>query len=139
MSEIDRKVLRQLSQMAGPDCPPIKTLGDLIDEKLSPTAKESLEMHVQSCPACINRLIELRELSHLQAEGAQPPPALLEAVKSMVRAQARSTSPGARLHCDPYQVRALVDLDRAPPRLCTAGAGWRRHGRPAGVGSGSSC
>lgn len=93
MGEIDRKVLRQLSEMAGPDCPPIKAFGDLIDDKLSPQAKQSLELHLQSCPACINRLVELRELSHLQTQGAQPPPALVEAVKSMVRAH--STSPAA--------------------------------------------
>jgi len=104
MSEIDRKVLRQLSQMAGPDCPPIKALGDLIDEELRPEAKESLELHVRSCPACINRLVELRELAHLQTQTRQPlpwlalhdaalsssdareepPPALLKAVKAMV-------------------------------------------------------
>ncbi|HEV3109173.1 MAG TPA: trypsin-like peptidase domain-containing protein [Candidatus Binataceae bacterium] len=87
MSEIDRKILRQLSQMAGPACPPIKALGDLIDNKLSPEAKESLELHMQGCPACINRLVELRELSYMQTEGMQPPPALMEAVKSMVRAR----------------------------------------------------
>jgi Putative zinc-finger len=76
MSEIDRKILRQLSQMAGPACPPIKALGDLIDNKLSPEAKESLELHMQGCPACINRLVELRELSYMQTEGMHRRPRL---------------------------------------------------------------
>ncbi len=123
MGEIDRKVLRQLGQMAAPDCPPIKALGDLIDDKLSPQAKQSLELHLQSCPACINRLVELRELSHLQTEGAQPRPALVEAVKSMVRASSTSpAAPSIRIHIKSGLASNWVAASRAYVALGIAGA-----------------
>lgn len=91
MGEIDRKVLRQLSQMAGPDCPSLRTLGDFLDDKVGPDVKQSLELHLQSCPLCVNRLIDLRELVRLEAKGPEPPPALLQEVISMVRRDASST------------------------------------------------
>jgi anti-sigma factor RsiW len=45
------------------DCPSIKTLGELIDEKLNPDDRESVESHLRSCPACLNRLTERRDLA----------------------------------------------------------------------------
>ncbi len=91
MNEVDQRVMRQLSQMAGPDCPPIKTLGDFLDDKLGSEVKQSLELHLRSCPLCVNRLIDLRELVRLEAKGPEPPPALLREVISMVRRDASST------------------------------------------------
>ncbi len=52
-------------------------------------------MHLRSCPACINRLIELRELARLQDQGPEPSGALLQEVISMVRAATSSTSTAA--------------------------------------------
>jgi S1-C subfamily serine protease len=91
MNEIDRRVLHQLSQMAGPDCPSLGTLGDFLDDKVGPDVKQSLELHLRSCPLCVNRLIDLRELVRLEANGPKPPPALLQEVISMVRRDASST------------------------------------------------
>jgi len=91
MNEIDRRVLRQLSQMAGPDCPSLGILGDFLDDKVGPDVKQSLELHLRSCPLCVNRLIDLRELVRLEANGPKPPPALLQEVISMVRRDASST------------------------------------------------
>ena len=56
------------------------------------TDSRSIEMHLRSCPACINRLIELRELARLQDQGPEPSAALLQEVISMVRAETSSTS-----------------------------------------------
>jgi S1-C subfamily serine protease len=92
MSEIDRRVLGRLSQATRPDCPPIKVLGDFLDEKIEAERKESIAAHVRSCPACVNRLIELRELARLQHHGPEPGAALLQRVISMVRADTSSTS-----------------------------------------------
>jgi anti-sigma factor RsiW len=103
--EIDRKILRQLSQATMfSDCPCIKTLGDLMDGKLNPDDKESVESHLRSCPACLNRLIELRELAHSDrarlpgflaallprywTEKMEPPPRVVKAVISMVQPKA---------------------------------------------------
>jgi len=74
--EIDETLLRQLSRLHAPDCPSIHTLGEFVDGKLSPPERESLDGHLRGCPACINRLIDLRELALLAQEGETPPPAL---------------------------------------------------------------
>ena len=110
MSEIDRRILGQLSQTSRPDCPTIGALGDFLDQSVDAetrlpllhsaafvsddrqTDSKSIEMHLRSCPACINRLIELRELARLQDHGPEPSAALLQGVISMVRAETSSTS-----------------------------------------------
>lgn len=96
MGEIDRRILGQLSQTSRPDCPTIKALGDFLDQSVEADQTASIEMHLRSCPACINRLIELRELARLQAQGPEPSPALLQKVISMIRADAISTAPQER-------------------------------------------
>ncbi len=92
MSEIDRRILAQLSQTSRPDCPTIRALGDFLDQSVDAERRASIEMHLRSCPACINRLIELRELVRLQDQGPEPSAALLQEVISMVRAATSSTS-----------------------------------------------
>ena len=110
MSEIDRRILGQLGQTSRPDCPTIRALGDFLDQSIDAERKlpllhsaafvsddrqtdfRSIEMHLRSCPACINRLIELRELARLQDHGPEPSAALLQEVISMVRAETSSTS-----------------------------------------------
>ena len=105
MPEIDRKILRQLSQATMfSDCPSIKTLGELIDEKLNPDDRESVESHLRSCPACLNRLTERRDLAQPDrqrlpgflaallprywTEKMEPPPRVVKAVISMVEPKA---------------------------------------------------
>ena len=85
MSEINRRVLTRLSQATRPECPSFKTLGDLLDERIEPDRKESIEGHVRSCPACVNRLIELRELARLQQHRPEPSAALLQRVMGSLR------------------------------------------------------
>jgi S1-C subfamily serine protease len=110
MSEIDRRILGQLGQTSRPDCPTTRALGDFLDQSIDAERKlpllhsaafvsddrqtdfRSIEMHLRSCPACINRLIELRELARLQHHGPEPSAALLQEVISMVRAETSSTS-----------------------------------------------
>ena len=92
MSEIDRRILGQLSQTSRPDCPTFRALGDFLDQSVDAERRASIEMHLRSCPACINRLIELRELARLQDQGPEPSAALLQEVISMVRAETSWTS-----------------------------------------------
>src|SRR6266852_2539336 len=92
MGEIDRRILGQLSQTSRPDCPTIKALGDFLDQSVEAERRASIEVHLRSCPACINRLIELRELARLQDQGPEPSASLLQEVISMVRAETSSTS-----------------------------------------------
>jgi S1-C subfamily serine protease len=112
MSEIDRRILGRLGQTSRPDCLTIRALGDFLDQSIEAERKlpllhsaafvsddrqtdsRSIEMHLRSCPACINRLIELRELARLQDRGPEPSAALLQEVISMVRAETSSTSSG---------------------------------------------
>lgn len=78
MAELDTTLLRQLSQLQVPGCPSIAALGTLLDEQLSAEERQSLEAHVQACPVCMNRLIELRELALFAQEAEAPSPAVRE-------------------------------------------------------------
>ena len=78
MAEIDTTLLRQLSRLQVPGCPSIAELGALLDEQIPPEERQSLEAHVQACPVCMNRLIDLRELALFSQEPDFPPPALRE-------------------------------------------------------------
>lgn len=84
MSEQDRTLLRQLSRLEGPDCPSLAALGTFLDGKGEREERETIEMHLRGCPACVNRLIDLRELAYLETEGEEPPPALVERLKRLV-------------------------------------------------------
>ena len=84
MSEPDDKLLQRLGQVRAPNCPPLARLGDLLDEKLAPDDRRSVELHLQACPSCINRLIELRELAILQKEGEAVPEAVTRCAKELV-------------------------------------------------------
>ncbi len=84
MKELDRTLLQQLSRVKAPDCPSIATLGDFLDGKGSAEERQTLETHLHSCPACLNRLIELRELALLEKEGETPARELVEEVKGLV-------------------------------------------------------
>src|SRR2546427_353732 len=87
MKELDKTLLEQLSRLKAPDCPSVGALGDFLDEKGSPEEKQSLEAHLRACPACVNRLIDLRELARLEKEGEEPPRALVNELKLLVLAQ----------------------------------------------------
>ena len=84
MSEPDDKLLQRLGQVRAPNCPPLARLGDFLDEKLAPDDRRSIELHLQACPSCINRLIELRELTILQKEGEAVPEAVTRRAKELV-------------------------------------------------------
>ena len=84
MSEPDDKLLQRLGQVRAPNCPSLARLGDFLDEKLAPDDRRSVELHLQACPWCINRLIELRELASLQEEGEAVPTAVTRRAKELV-------------------------------------------------------
>lgn len=87
MKEVNRTVLQQFAQMKVPGgCPSIAVLGEFLDGKGLPE-RQSLEIHLRSCPSCLNRLIDLQELAVLQKEGEEPSRGLVEAVKQMVPMQ----------------------------------------------------
>lgn len=83
MTEFDKTLLQQLSQLQAPDCPSIGALGDFLDGKVNAEEKQSLEAHLRVCPSCINRLIDLRELALLAKTGEAPPPALATKLKRL--------------------------------------------------------
>src|SRR5262249_16034191 len=108
-SEIDPQILRRLTQMKQPDCLTVKELGEFLDERVDAERKASIEKHLRACPACLNQLIELRELAWLQTHGPEPSADLLKKAISMVRGEVRSSSVGyleAALHT---QRRRLFD------------------------------
>lgn len=84
MSEQDRILLRQFSRLEGPDCPSLAALGTFLDGKGRSEERETIEMHLRGCPACVNRLIDLRELAYLETTGEAPPPALVERLQRLV-------------------------------------------------------
>lgn len=83
MSEPDDKLLQMLRQVRAPNCPPLAKLGDFLDEKLASDDRRSVELHLQACPFCINRLIELRELVILQKGGEAVPEAVTRRAKEL--------------------------------------------------------
>ncbi len=83
MTELDKTLLQQLRRLHAPDCPAVGTLGDFLDGKLSPEERQALDAHLRACPACINRLIDLRELALLAKEGEPPPRALTKKLKRL--------------------------------------------------------
>lgn len=87
MKELDKTLLRQLSRLQAPDCPSVRALGDFLDGKGSSEENQALESHLRGCPSCVNRLIDLRELAHLEQEGEEPPVALINELKRLVPAQ----------------------------------------------------
>ncbi len=66
MTDLDKSLLRRLGQMQASNCPSLAALGDFLDKKGSVDDRQALELHLRGCPACVNRLLELRELAHLE-------------------------------------------------------------------------
>lgn len=87
MRELDRSLLQQLSRLKAPDCPSEEALGNFLDGKGSPEERQSLEGHLQGCPSCVNRLIDLRELALWEQAGEKPPRALVNELKRLVPAR----------------------------------------------------
>jgi anti-sigma factor RsiW len=83
VSELDHNLLQRLGKVRAPNCPPLARLGDFLDEKLASDDRHVIELHLQACPSCLNRLIELRELALLQKEGGVVPEAATRRVKEL--------------------------------------------------------
>ncbi|MGH7963212.1 MAG: trypsin-like peptidase domain-containing protein, partial [Candidatus Binatia bacterium] len=84
MKELDHTLLEQLSRLHAPDCPPVSVLGDFLDGQMIAEKKQPLEAHLQVCPSCVNRLIDLRELVRLEKEGEEPPQTLVNELKFLI-------------------------------------------------------
>ena len=87
MNALNRDLLQQLSRLKTPGCPPLVALGVYLDKRDSTQERQVLEAHLQACPACINRLLELRELTLLEQQGAAPPRTLVDRTQRLVPAQ----------------------------------------------------
>lgn len=83
MNALDGPLLERLSRLKAPDCPSLASLGDYLDGRDDPDRRQTVEAHLRGCPFCLNRLIELRELARLAAEGEHPPRALIEEAKRL--------------------------------------------------------
>ncbi len=90
--KVDRAVLQQLRKLQAPHCPPLRTLGDFLDQQGSPEERASVELHLRACPSCLHRLIDLQELAFLQRAGEEPSREVVEAVKSFLPAQETQTA-----------------------------------------------
>lgn len=87
MKELDKSLLQQLRRLKAPSCPSLAALGEFLDGKGPPEERQTLELHLRSCPSCLNHLIELQELAYLAKAGEEPPRAVVEAVKQMILAE----------------------------------------------------
>ncbi len=76
----------QLSRVAAGDCPPILDLGKFIDGELPAHQMQALEVHLKSCPSCVNRLIDLRELALMDREASAPLSAFVDKIKRIFAA-----------------------------------------------------
>jgi S1-C subfamily serine protease len=85
--KVDRAVLQQLSKLQAPNCPPLRTLGDFLDQQGAPEERAAVELHLRTCPSCVHRLIDLQELAFLQRAGEEPSREVVEAVKSFLPPQ----------------------------------------------------
>jgi len=91
------EILRELRSLRAHDCPPLRTLGDFLDGKTMSAQARALEGHLEGCPACTNRLIDLRELARLERDGDPLPADLLEQLKGLVRSNEFASEPRASL------------------------------------------
>lgn len=91
MNELDRPLLERLGRLKAPDCPALADLGHYLDGRGNPEQRQAIETHLRSCPACINRLIDLRALARLAVAGEDPPRALV------------------------WEAQRLVSIDKVPP------------------------
>jgi len=93
MKELNRSLLQRLSRLQAPDCPSVSVLGDFLDGQIVAEKRPSVEAHLQTCPSCVNRLIDLRELVHLEKEGEEPPQTLVNELKLLVSSQEMPQQP----------------------------------------------
>src|SRR5437773_448601 len=122
VKELDKTLLEQLSRLKAPDCPSVGALGDFLDGKVSPEERQSLEAHLRACPACVNRLIDLRELARLEKEGEEPPGDLVNELKLLVPAQ------------ETPKKSVLSALGRIAEALSVAWAAVRKWASPRFIG-----
>lgn len=71
VTQLDR-ILQELRGLRAPDCPPLGTLGDFLDARIGSARRTLVQAHLERCPACTNRLLDLRELARLEQEGEAP-------------------------------------------------------------------
>jgi len=83
VGELDHNMLQRLRQVSVRNCPPLARIGDFLDEKLPSYDRHLVELHLQACPSCLNRLIELRELAILQKQGEAVPKAITRRVREL--------------------------------------------------------
>lgn len=84
MSEFNKELLQELSQLKAPDCVSLDVLEHFLDGKGQDDERQQLDAHIRACPWCVNRLNELQEIDFLAQKGEKPPADVVEAVKRML-------------------------------------------------------
>lgn len=93
MSDGAQDVLDRLARQRGDGCPSDDALAAYLQQALPADAQAALDAHLQTCPACINRLIDARELE-TAAHATEPlPPRLQARVRASVAASLAGPSP----------------------------------------------
>lgn len=92
MTELE-KTLQQLRRLRAPGCPPLRALGEFLDGQASREQMQTVQAHLQGCPACTNSLIDLRELARLEKHGERPPADLIRELKGLVQPEETATAP----------------------------------------------
>lgn len=96
MNAKGRAILQALSQVQALNCPTLDALGTYLEEQGSAEDRRAIEAHIQTCPACLQHLIDLQEAAFLARAGDVVAPELVQAAKALVAPGSRDTGP-ARL------------------------------------------
>jgi hypothetical protein len=76
-SKLER-IFKEAKTLKTPSCMSTETLGLFVEKKLSSKERLNVEEHVTSCLHCLNELVELRELIHLQKKRESIPDSLIK-------------------------------------------------------------
>lgn len=72
------RIFKEAKTLKTPSCISIETLGLFIEKKLPNKERLTVEEHLKSCLYCLNELVELRELIHLQKKKESIPASLMQ-------------------------------------------------------------
>ena len=94
MDDRERNAFQQLARLAAGNCPSLASLGEFIDNELESEQRQLIENHLQTCPYCVNRLIDLRELARMDASTNWSPVAIFGRFVPWIRPDKRRGSSG---------------------------------------------
>ena len=130
MTQLDRTLSRSV-RSEGARLSPLGTLGDFLDARIGSARRTLVQAHLERCPACTNRLLDLRELARLEQEGEAPPADLLEQPKGLARSNESASEPRPSLRQRLYPIWVATLRALRPQPVLASGSRSRDQPWPS--------